>query len=618
MANTTADKTPISLDNLARNNERMKEYIQGEIDKIPTGGSITIDDALSDTSENPVQNKVINSALTSKADSLHTHTKAEITDFPTSLPASDVKAWAKADTKPTYTASEVGADASGSANTALTNAKSYTDTKIADLINGAPTTLDTLGEIATAMEENQSVVEALNTAIGTKANASDLTAHTGNKSNPHGVTKSQVGLGNVPNVATNDQTPSYTEATSLAKLSSGEKLSIAFGKISKAITDLISHISDSVKHITSTERTNWNSAKTHADSAHAPSNAQANQNAFSNIVVGSTTVAADTATDTLTLVGSNVTLTPDATNDKVTIGITKANVTSALGYTPPTTNTTYTSKNAVSGGTDVSLVTTGEKYNWNTAKNHADSAHAPSNAQANVIETIKVNGTALTPSSKAVDITVPSYSAMTGATSSAAGTSGLVPAPASGKQASYLRGDGTWAVPTNTDTKVTNTLNTTTKAYITGTTSSSTNTGTQIFDTGVYLDTTAGMLTATTFKGALSGNATTSTTSDKLASTSYTTITINPSDWTTNSDGGFSYIADIGDLSNYTNFNIDILLSSDQDAAKLQLESWGYIISDGNIIRQTSPGGAITMNFIFEAFTTQPSVALTIGVQGVS
>jgi hypothetical protein len=36
------------------------------------------------------------------------------------------------------------------------------------------------------------------------------------------------------------------------------------------------------------------------------------------------------------------------------------------------------------------------------------------------------------------------YSVMTAATSSAAGTSGLVPAPAAGKQTSFLRGDGTW------------------------------------------------------------------------------------------------------------------------------------------------------------------------------
>ena len=64
--------------------------------------------------------------------------------------------------------------------------------------------------------------------------------------------------------------------------------------------------------------------------------AEVNQNAFSNVVVGSTTVAADSKTDTLTFVGSNVTLTPDATKDKVTIGITKSNVTSALGYTPNT------------------------------------------------------------------------------------------------------------------------------------------------------------------------------------------------------------------------------------------------------------------------------------------
>jgi len=42
------------------------------------------------------------------------------------------------------------------------------------------------------------------------------------------------------------------------------------------------------------------------------------------------------------------------------------------------------------------------------------------------------------------------YGVMTAATASAAGKAGLVPAPAAGKQTSFLRGDGTWVVPTNT------------------------------------------------------------------------------------------------------------------------------------------------------------------------
>lgn len=97
-------------------------------------------------------------------------------------------------TKPVYTAEDVGADPTGSADDAISEAQSYTDQKIADLINGAPTTLDTLAEIATAMQENADVVDALDTAIGTKANAADLTSHASNKFNPHEVTKEQLGL----------------------------------------------------------------------------------------------------------------------------------------------------------------------------------------------------------------------------------------------------------------------------------------------------------------------------------------------------------------------------------------------------------------------------------------
>lgn len=67
-------------------------------------------------------------------------------------------------------------------NEVKTETKAYTDEQISNLINGAPTTLDTLKEIADAMEESSSVVDALDSAIGSKAEQSDLTAHIDNTS----------------------------------------------------------------------------------------------------------------------------------------------------------------------------------------------------------------------------------------------------------------------------------------------------------------------------------------------------------------------------------------------------------------------------------------------------
>ena len=87
-----------------------------------------------------------------------------------------------------------------------------------------------------------------------------VNAHLNNKSNPHGVTKAQAGLGNVPNVTTNDQTPTFTQAATLANIASGEKLTVMLGKIAKALADFIAHKADMVIHVTGTERTNWNDA----------------------------------------------------------------------------------------------------------------------------------------------------------------------------------------------------------------------------------------------------------------------------------------------------------------------------------------------------------------------
>ena len=66
----------------------------------------------------------------------------------------------------------------------------------------------------------------------------DLISHIGSKSNPHSVTKSQVGLDKVPNVTTDNQSPTFTEAATRANITSGETLSTLFGKIKKFFTDL--------------------------------------------------------------------------------------------------------------------------------------------------------------------------------------------------------------------------------------------------------------------------------------------------------------------------------------------------------------------------------------------
>lgn len=95
--------------------------------------TLSIDSSLSSTSKNPIQNKVV---------------------------------------------SDKFAEIETSISSARLETKTYTDTKIANLINGAPETLDTLKEVADAIESSKSVEEALNKAIGTKANDSDLSSHT--------------------------------------------------------------------------------------------------------------------------------------------------------------------------------------------------------------------------------------------------------------------------------------------------------------------------------------------------------------------------------------------------------------------------------------------------------
>jgi hypothetical protein len=219
---------------------------------------------------------------------------------------------------------------------------------------------------------NKSTLDKLTETL--LANWTAAYTHISNKSNPHGVTKSQVGLGSVPNVATNDQVPTFTQATTLANLTSGEKLGVAMGKIAKAIADFITHKADTVQHITATERADWNDADT---KKHTHSN--------KGVV------------DRLT----------QAMLDKLA-GIAEG----ANKYVHPTT---------------------------------AGNKHIPSGGASGQILRWGADGTAVWGADNNT-----TYAVFKAATSSAAGGTGLVPAPAAGAQLKYLRADGTWQTPPDT------------------------------------------------------------------------------------------------------------------------------------------------------------------------
>ena len=106
------------------------------------------------------------------------------------------------------------------------------------------TQMDVLVYIGDAENVTASISQSL-----VYASRAELEAHVQNKGNPHKVTAEQVGLGNVSNVSTNDQTPTYTEASALVGMKSGEKISLAFGKLAKAVSSLIAHIGTAGKNV---------------------------------------------------------------------------------------------------------------------------------------------------------------------------------------------------------------------------------------------------------------------------------------------------------------------------------------------------------------------------------
>ena len=117
-------------------------------------------------------------------------------------------------------------------------ATAYADKKVADLIGGAPESLDTLKEVADAIKENESVMDALDAAVGKKANQSELDTHVDNSTIHITSQEREKWNGSVSKTGdASNTTVTFTEST-CEKPTSGEKLSAIVGKIVKWLADL--------------------------------------------------------------------------------------------------------------------------------------------------------------------------------------------------------------------------------------------------------------------------------------------------------------------------------------------------------------------------------------------
>lgn len=196
--------------------------------------SITVDTELNDTSENPVQNKVIYTALENKANTTDLENKVNNTITINGKPLT---------ANITLTATDVNADEAGAANTALTDAKSYTDTKIAELFDTAPETLDTINEIADAIENNQDAITAINNSIANKVDKEEGKGLSTNDFNNTYKTKldgisegAEVNQNTFTNITVDDVTITAATKTDTITIVEGNNVTITADDTGKTIT----------------------------------------------------------------------------------------------------------------------------------------------------------------------------------------------------------------------------------------------------------------------------------------------------------------------------------------------------------------------------------------------
>lgn len=102
----------------------LKEAAYKEVTNVPTENSTKL-----------ITSGAVFSGLGEKSPLVHNHSKSQIRDFPSTMPASDVYSWAKQPNKPSYNANEVGALPVGGKAVSAGSADSATNASNSDKVD---------------------------------------------------------------------------------------------------------------------------------------------------------------------------------------------------------------------------------------------------------------------------------------------------------------------------------------------------------------------------------------------------------------------------------------------------------------------------------------------------
>lgn len=399
---------------------------KSKLDGIATGANkTTVDSALSSTSTNPVQNKVINTALSGKANTNHSH---------------DLSAMINGLGEATATPSDADYFVSQYAGGGTTNT-SYFRRPVSALWNFIKSKLATVAISGSYndLSNKPSIPSVGNGTVTIKQNGASKGSFTMNQSGSTTIELTDNNTNTWRDVVNNLESTATDKSLSAAQGKILNESKLMHKTINTSKTDFNSLTETGIYHITIT------------DALNAP--VSNHGTLYVDAIVGTKyqVFMGDTVTDRIFKRIYNGT-------NKAWTAWTTQKLTDTV-YSHPTTSG---NKHIPSGGSS------GQILRWSadgTAVWGADNNTIYSDMKGATTSAVGTHGLVPAPAKGAANRYLRSdgtwqvppdnnttYSNMTAATASAAGKAGLVPAPAAGKQGQFLRGDGTWATPADTNT----------------------------------------------------------------------------------------------------------------------------------------------------------------------